>query len=235
MNVHLVFFDHQQPKVDEYRQILRDIETPSCINFSFVVDDVRELVKKQTIHALVSPANCLGFMDGGIDLFYMCIFPGIQDRVKRRIASFGITTSLGRPILPIGSAMMVPTLPQGGASTRILICVPTMFLPEDITSTRNVYWAMTGLLRLLQSSSIKGVIGVPCMGTGVGKMSATQSAEQIRDAIRDFAINSETPTVRSPVPGKHSYVLREMACQQPITYSNTEIQPETMQQVIDRS
>src|SRR5689334_15250017 len=58
----------------------------------------------------VSPANSLGFMDGGIDLAYSRImFPGIELKVKNRINELGKVNLLGRKYLPIGSAIIINT------------------------------------------------------------------------------------------------------------------------------
>ena len=224
--MNLLFFDLDESKIAEYKKAFDGFEnTNTTINF--VSSDVRDLIKTYNVQVAVSPANCLGFMDGGIDIFYMQMFPGIQLRVQKRIESFGITTSLGRHILPVGSAMLVST---GSNECKLLACVPTMFLPEDIRNTQNVYWAIRGLLKLIDSSRPPGLTAIPCMGTGVGKMTASQSAHQVRQAFDDhFA--EENPS--SQLQSKHAYVLSKMACVQPITYANTEIQPETMQRVIE--
>lgn len=223
--MNLIFFDNQADKIAAYQTAFSDFS--GSVKIRFLTGDVRELVRNEDIKVVVSPANCLGFMDGGIDIFYMQMFPGIQLRVQKRIESFGITTALGRHILPIGSAMFVLT---GDDKCKVLACVPTMFLPEDIRGTRNVYWAMRGLLKLLTSSQLTGAIGIPCMGTGVGKLSAADSAEQVREAFNDhYADTSAPPDIES-----HAYVLPKAACLQPITYANTEIQPETMDQIINR-
>ena len=60
----------------------------------------------------VSPANSLGYMDGGIDKAYMGMFENIQQKVQKRIAwlskTYRKSSKLGRPYLPIGSSFRVP-------------------------------------------------------------------------------------------------------------------------------
>jgi O-acetyl-ADP-ribose deacetylase (regulator of RNase III) len=163
----LLFFDYSN-KIDDYREIIGEQFTGRAgdgvsIHTYFVKTDVRELVKEYNINCIVPPANSLGFMDGGIDMFYMQMFPGIQNIVQDRIKTFDITTALGRYVLPIGSAMLVKT---GNEKCPLLVCVPTMFLPEDIAMTRNVYWAFTGLLNLAKQSFFPKDESVGCRGPG---------------------------------------------------------------------
>lgn len=74
----LLFFDHSKYKIDEYSRIITDNE---LLDMYFLEKDVQDLIKEYKIDVIVSPANSLGFMDGGIDMYYMQMFPGIQDRV----------------------------------------------------------------------------------------------------------------------------------------------------------
>lgn len=219
----VLFFDDQRSKIDEYTRSFAGFAGSALVEFTAC--DVRDLMQQHPdVSAIVSPANCFGVMDGGIDIFYMQLFPGIQLRVQKRIESFGITTHLGRSILPVGSAINVET--DGGVT---IVCVPTMFLPEDIRGTENVYWATRGLLNLLHLAQSTGVVAVPCMGTGCGKLTASESASQVRRAFDDY-LASESTDVIAATPNE--YVLSRMACPQPITYANMEFQPETMAQFI---
>jgi len=218
MKLSLLFFDHSD-KIEDYRRIINEktIKTTSItIETYFVKSDVRDLVKKFKVDCIVSPANSIGFMDGGIDMFYMQMFPGIQNDVQDRIKTFGITTVLGRYALPVGSAMLVKTKDK---QTPLMMCVPTMFLPRDIRGTKNVYWAMRGLLKLAVSSFNKEsriVLAIPCFGTGVGRMTGEASAQQINEALQDFE-KAVDVKLWTDVDGKlpaHAYVLTEMACEQ---------------------
>ena len=72
--------------------------------------------------AFVSPANSLGFMDGGVDYTLSReMFPGCEKEVKKKIWELaaqdpegGHKTLLGRPYLRVGSALWVPC--AGGAA-----------------------------------------------------------------------------------------------------------------------
>lgn len=242
--INLLFFDHNKDNVDDYQRVISEKRWGSTektqLHSYFITSDVNELVKQYDINIIVSPANSLGFMDGGIDMVYMQMFPGIQDTVQARIKTFNITTALGRYTLPIGSAMLVPT---GNNLCPLLACVPTMFLPEKITGTRNIYWAIRGLMWMLQDlmksirQSTEILVAIPCMGTGVGKLTAEESAHQVREALQDYAMGSESmfqplpdgdgPTAtrwRNPVTGElphHAHVLTNIACPQINSYANT--------------
>ncbi len=237
--IELLFFDHHPEKVESYRQVIdnlgKDVPFPpprERIRVSFACADVRNLLQQQAVDVVVSPANSLGFMDGGIDMYYMQLFPGIQQSVQQRIRSFGVTSALGRHMLPVGSAILVST---GNPACPFLASVPTMFLPEDINGTRNVYWATLGLLAVLTSFGMGRNgrllrVAVPCMGTGVGKLSAQDSAQQIREALQHFYIPINHYAC-CPLPeriayrGSDAYVLNGVACPQRHNYANTEIQP----------
>ena len=62
------------------------------------------------------------------------------------------------------------------------------------------------------------VVAIPCMGTGVGKMTGIESAQQVSEAIADVCTGSETEidiwTDANNQRPKHAYVLTEMACPQ---------------------
>ena len=237
--LNLLFFDHND-KIEDYRTAIGEEGLHRVdgvpVQCYFLKTDVKDLIKDYRIDCIVSPANSLGFMDGGIDMIYMQLFPGIQTTVQDRIKTFGITTALGRHVLPIGSAMLVGTASD---QCPLLACVPTMFLPENITKTRNVYWAIRGLLHLCKSSFFTDeggcnvTVAIPCMGTGVGKLSGEASAQQVKEALHDITTGSKAVAQQRGTyvwadengdPPKHAYVLTNFACPQPENYANTEIQ-----------
>jgi O-acetyl-ADP-ribose deacetylase (regulator of RNase III) len=116
----------------------------------------------------VSPANSLGFMDGGIDLVLSRdIMPGIESKVKNRIQELGIQSSMGRPYLPIGSVISVPH-----DSSTCLIITPTMFLPHDVRGTQNAYWSFYAALKMWhklcsqKNKDLNLVVTSHCCGVG---------------------------------------------------------------------
>ena len=177
--------------------------------------------------AFVSPANCLGFMDGGIDYVYSRkMFPGCEKKVKETIREIGCKTSLGRSYLPIGSAFAVPV-----GETTGLICAPTMFLPHDVSKTRNAYLSFLAALLVFKKVNKYKTLVVTSHCCGYGKMSAETSAKQMRQAYDDFLAGNY------PVP----ICLKDMIVmmpnydnEQPDNYDNREIKDIPIQNLFKR-
>lgn len=124
------------------------------------------------VDAVVSPANGLGFMDGGIDLAYRNLF-GLA--IQRR-AQMVIEQRFGGEI-PVGEAFIVPT--GHGRITRVIVA-PTMKTPRDIRGTDNVYRATKAALTCsLGADPPIERLGIPGMGTGIGRMDPHDSARQV--------------------------------------------------------
>lgn len=172
--------------------------------------------------AFVSPANSLGFMDGGIDeVLSRHMFPGCEKEVKRMIAGLGHKTLLGRPYLRVGSALWISV----GPSTA-LISAPTMFLPHPIKGTQNVYWAMQASLLAMKKiiKESKGDIDtmvITSMGCGTGCMDPEEAALQTFAAWREFENNTLPEEVEDK--GPHYVVLQSHDDAQPSNYDNREI------------
>jgi len=171
-------------------------------------------------HCFVSPANSLGFMDGGIDLVLSReIMPGIDRKVKKRIQDLDIISSMGRPYLPIGSVISVSY-----DVNTFLIVTPTMFLPHDVRGTQNAYWSFYAALKmwhkLCTQKNKKYNLVVTSHCCGVGKMSGKESAEQMKRAYDDFIHRKGA----EPVKEYEDAILfpnRDLA--QPNNYDNREI------------
>jgi len=127
--------------------------------------------------AVVSPANSLGIMGGGIDAVYARWFPGISDRVR--------SASGGR--LPVGEAVIVPT---GVDRPAWLVSAPTMSRPgtrlsPDGAAARAAAGAVLRLWRdgiLPDGRPVRDAvrtIALPGLGTGVGGLSPEVCAEQV--------------------------------------------------------
>lgn len=150
-----------------------------------IYGDIQSIDFKQT--AFVSPANSLGFMDGGVDaVLSRKIFPGVQSSVQKHIRKLGKTTALGRYYLPVGSAIIVPT----GTDAQLIVA-PTMFLPHNVSTTRNAYYSVFAALQMwrkyvvaTQVSIIRIVFTSHCCG--YGGMSPDESAKQMMEAYSDL-------------------------------------------------
>jgi O-acetyl-ADP-ribose deacetylase (regulator of RNase III) len=131
------------------------------------------------VDAVVSPANCFGFMDGGIDRVYSERFGWhVQDRLREIIRRDWDGE------LPIGLALLVDT---SDATTPYLISAPTMRAPVNVSQTLNAYLAFRAVLRVVQRKNQQqpGAIqsvACPGLGTGTGEMSVAICAKQMRAA-----------------------------------------------------
>lgn len=185
-----LFFSDNKKHVHDFYQTMKDAHFPRAKEFFvFVVcSDFETLLQTYDIDAVVSPGNSLGFMDGGIDEVYKSVFPYIENMVKQKIKQVGLQTAAGRDYLPMGKGFCVDV---NHKLCRTLIFTPTMFLPQDISETRNVEEAMKAVLhetKTLRKREGKDhiLVAIPLLGTGFGKMSGKQSAEQTIQAFHKF-------------------------------------------------
>jgi O-acetyl-ADP-ribose deacetylase (regulator of RNase III) len=129
--------------------------------------------------AVVSPANCFGFMNGGIDRLYSERFGWhVQDRLRELLRREWDGE------LPIGLAVLVET---DDAEIPYLISAPTMRAPVSVASTLNAYLAFRAVLRLVERhnqrhpKTIRSVV-CPGLGTGTGEVPPVVCAKQMRAA-----------------------------------------------------
>ncbi|OAT41371.1 phage tail assembly-like protein [Hafnia paralvei ATCC 29927] len=144
--------------------------------------------------ALVSPANCYGWMDGGIDSVYLYMFGyQLQVRVQAAIAA----TFNG--YLPIGSALSVHTMGFGPQFPKYLIVAPTMETPMFVGDTRNAYLAFKAAL----SEAIRLKLGhlvCPGLCSLTGGMKPDEMANQMRMAFDEFQLQVRNPHHHSLSP-----------------------------------
>jgi len=135
--------------------------------------------------AVVSPANSVGHMNGGIDLRYMNHFgPQLERRVRQKIVD-----DYGGE-LPIGEAFVVrtrePGVPIKKGEPEWLIVSPTMTQPGVGRSSPDIVTKATlAALRAGREAGVKH-IAMPAMGTGVGKMDPRLSSAAIKKALLQF-------------------------------------------------
>jgi O-acetyl-ADP-ribose deacetylase (regulator of RNase III) len=145
--------------------------------------DVREISIEYT--AFISPSNSLLFFDGGYDKALQEMFATLQEKARSQLKELNLYTKLGRPYLPVGSSMIIPF-----GKTTCVVAAPTMFLPHDVSNTRNAYHALTAALRVLCLSSYYNeihTIVVPAMCCGYGKMSLENAVQQMYEAVVDYS------------------------------------------------
>lgn len=192
-------------------------------NIQYQYGDVKDIDVQGK--AFISPANSLLFMDGGIDnVFSRVMFPGIEDKAKQKMRTLNKQTLIGRPYLPVGSAIIVPTQHP----TTYLISSPTMFLPHDVSMTRNAYHSFMAALcvfdKFKKATNNKTVDTLVCCSLccGWGKMSYQESAKQIWEAYHDF-MSVKRPAELGDKSDPYSYVTASRDEEQPNCYDNREI------------
>jgi O-acetyl-ADP-ribose deacetylase (regulator of RNase III) len=178
-----------------------------------ICGDVENIPRENTV--FMSPANSIGFMDGGIDYVYSRnMFPNIEKEVKQKIKDLGFTTNLGRPYLRVGSALLIPY------EKSALICAPTMFLPHNVSTTRNAYHSFLATLILFHKHKYETLV-VTSLCCGYGKMDEEESVHQMFQAYNDFLNNKYTTIYHKD----NNVVLRESIDDtQPRIFDNREIQ-----------
>ncbi len=165
----------------------------------------------------VSPANSLCFMDGGFDYaLSRIIFPNIEPVVKRAVKQLGIVSIVGKPYLPIGSSVVVPT----NDHNKLLVVSPTMLLPQNVSNTQNAYYATMAVLYNVLINRGESLSDVCIIFTsfccGYGKMDEDASIQQIVRGITDYP--NYTPTTVCSNTVIHEPNLYD----QPKYYQNTE-------------
>lgn len=137
--------------------------------------------------AVVSPANSLGFMDGGIDAVYSEYFGwDLQERLQ------DLLRKKHDGLLPVGQAVIVPTNHQ---RIPFLVSAPTMTVPMFVSDTINAYLAMRAALRAVREHNQRAIndgkysytqqittLLCPGLGTAVGRMDFTVAAKQMHYA-----------------------------------------------------
>ena len=210
----IIIFDINETFIEEAKRLQK-------YGITVIKSRVEDLIKNRKLNFIVSPANCFGFMNGGIDKIYMSIFNDIQNTVQNKIKMIGLKTKSGRNYLPIGSAITVPT---NNPKCPNLICAPTMFYPSNILGTDNVIFCFVAIIYLaLQNNNM--VIGCPGLGTGVGQMPPKNVVDQLEKAIQkyNFIINHEYYAKINIYKDQHNFILGKMACDQLQNYMNIDI------------
>jgi O-acetyl-ADP-ribose deacetylase (regulator of RNase III) len=144
-----------------------------------VVNDRFESLEE--FDCMVSAANSVGLMDGGVDLAIISFF-GIE--LMDRVQAMVIDQFLGEQ--PIGTSVLVET---GHPKHPYVAHTPTMRVPMPIVTTDNVYSAMWALLvavdRHNRTEARKiDVVACPGLGTATGKVPVAEAARQMALAYR---------------------------------------------------
>ena len=144
--INLIFCDQKENFTKNINQLRKTLVVKNKkYSIQTYCGDIRNLSNEKNC-VFISPANCLGFMDGGIDAVYMEMFDGIENKVQDAIKTHNIKSESGKYYIPIGSSLLVEV---ENSKNQSLISAPTMWLPRDVSKTRNAYWAFRSILYLL--------------------------------------------------------------------------------------
>lgn len=132
---------------------------------------------------LVSPANSFGLMDGGIDLairnyFGMDLQYAVQKQIQKEF--YGEQ--------PVGTSTIVFT---GNEEHPFLAHTPTMRVPDDVSTTDNVYNAMFAMLTAVTNHNKNNKAQInhvlcPGLGTATGRVVPEKAAKLMALAYRNF-------------------------------------------------
>ena len=180
---------------------------------------VQDVVGREAT-AFLSPSNSLCFMDGGIDAAYMERWPGIQQKAMVQMRGLGFKSKLGRPYLPLGSAMAVDTQDEHGSW---LVMAPTMWLPQDVSETQNAFHACVAGLLMAETLPVKEIV-IPAMCCGYGKMTPEDSAKQCVAAVHVWRQYRLSKVHQRITRKTDTFCMLEYVGPQPRLYMNMEWQ-----------
>jgi O-acetyl-ADP-ribose deacetylase (regulator of RNase III) len=201
----LVFIDLGSEFIEEVRKLFGD-------EADYAQCDVTTVQQQGT--AFVSPSNGLLFFDGGIDMAYSRMFPSLQEIAQTMLRTVGRRTFLGRRYLPVGCSMNVRV-----AEKTWVITAPTMFLPQDVSTTRNAYHAFMAALCGARKLDAARLV-CPPLCCGYGKMLPAESAQQVRSAWEAFQSGNVPVTAEQH---EDAFMTVGACDDQPDFYENTEI------------
>ena len=166
----------------------------------------------------VSPANSLCFFDGGIDMVLSrIIFPNIEKKVKQIVKELNIRSIVGKYYLPIGSSIIID---HETDTNKSLIVAPTMLLPQNVSNTRNAYYATMAVLHNIIINKNEQLNDVDILFTslccGFGKMDIIDSIAQITQGINDY------PLYNPIIINENIIICEPNLSDQPKYYQNTE-------------
>ena len=119
---------------------------------------------------LISPGNSSGSMTGGLDGEIARRWPYLDPMVR------------DKALMGVGEAVPFRCKYAGDCPFTYLLYTPTMPGARDISDTNNVYLAMKAIMRF---DGLLGVMAIPGLGTGVGKMPVEEAAKQMFAAYEE--------------------------------------------------
>lgn len=192
--------------------------------FLMNIEDYASNPMKKTYY--VSPANSLGFMDGGIDYpLSRIIFPNIETEVQQIINNFGFKNLINQPYLPIGSSIILDK-----ENNKSLIVAPTMLSPQNVSKTKNAYYSTMAILYNILINNSQNLDDVDIIFTslccGYGHMDINDSIKQILDGINDYK------KYNPQIVNKNIIINEPNINEQPKYYENKEFFPIEEKEII---
>lgn len=174
----ILLIDRHEPMVRAWSRVFEDVDDVEAIEGDYF---------SRPATAMVSPANSFGIMDGGLDLAIRNeLGLSVQTRVQRAI----VERHHGE--LPIGCAEIVET---GNARWSLLVCAPTMRVPEVVGQTLNAYLSFRAVLAACKRHPTP-IESIVCCGlcTGIGAMEPMRCAQQMRVAYAQLQKPARIPS-----------------------------------------
>lgn len=153
------------------------------------VEVIHDSIFNHPRHAMVSPANSFGYMNGGLDF---SISKNLGWHIEKRLQEKIRQEFYGE--LLVGQATIVET---DHIDFPYLISAPTMRTPMTIGRTPNVYLAMKAILILWKEGRFSNgelikdkvnTIALPGLGAGIGQVPEKMCAHQMRIAWEDVML-----------------------------------------------
>jgi O-acetyl-ADP-ribose deacetylase (regulator of RNase III) len=178
----VILVDLESTLVRAWREAFQDEEAFEVIQSDYFERDA---------DAMVSPANSFGIMDGGLDL---AIRDALGFEVQKRVQAVIIEKHHGE--LPVGCAEVVET---DHARWPMLVCAPTMRIPESVSQTLNAYAAFRAILLAVKRWNERGnrkISSLLCcgLGTGIGNLDERRCAVQMRMAWKQVSGPARIPS-----------------------------------------
>ncbi|ANB12361.1 hypothetical protein AWJ20_611 [Sugiyamaella lignohabitans] len=174
--------------------------------------DLAQVIRENSIDAIISPGNSYGFLNGGFDAAISSYYSGEVSGGNISITANDITLCLQDVLLekmggynPVSHALVVnmsdalksfpKTMEAAGQlknSIPQLIHTPTMALPTVIPpGSRVIFDCMWNIICSIKQNNVVSETKInrvllPGLGTGVGRVSADSCASQVVTALQYF-------------------------------------------------
>lgn len=134
---------------------------------TFEVGDITEL----EVDAIVNPANSECIMGGGV-----------AGAIKKAGGKVIEEEAMQSAPIPIGKALATSA---GKLKCDFVIHAPTMLVPAQATNISNIEKATRAALNCALDYGLKS-IAIPGMGTGIGRVPASEAAVAMITIVKDF-------------------------------------------------